>query len=41
MNKKRVAILATGGGSNLQALLDAMKDLVFPAVPVMVFLDKA
>ena len=39
--KKKVAILASGGGSNLQALLDAMKDPAYPAQAVLVFSDKA
>jgi phosphoribosylglycinamide formyltransferase-1 len=39
--KKKVAILASGGGSNLQALLDAMKEPGYPAEAVLVFSDKA
>jgi phosphoribosylglycinamide formyltransferase-1 len=39
--KKRVAFLASGGGSNLQALLDAMRAEDYPAQPVLVFSDKA
>jgi phosphoribosylglycinamide formyltransferase-1 len=39
--KKRVAFLASGGGSNLQALLDAMQAPDFPAEPVLVFSDKS
>src|SRR3954462_6218370 len=39
--KKKVAILASGGGSNLQALLDAMDDPAYPAQAVLVFSDKA
>ena len=41
MPKKRVAIFASGSGSNLQALLDAMKEPGFPAEPVLVFSNKA
>src|SRR6266446_9792349 len=40
MTKKRVAIFASGSGSNLQALLDAMQAPDFPAEPVLVFSDK-
>lgn len=39
--KKRVAFLASGNGSNLQALLDAMQAPDFPAEPVLVLSDKA
>jgi len=38
--RKRAAFLASGGGSNLQALLDAMQAPDFPAEPVLVFSDK-
>lgn len=41
MAKKRVAILASGGGSNLQALLDAMKDPSYPAEAVLILSNKA
>lgn len=36
MNKKRVAILASGGGSNAEALLKAMQEPSFPATPVLI-----
>jgi phosphoribosylglycinamide formyltransferase-1 len=39
--KKRVAIFASGGGSNAQALLDGMAEPGFPAVAVLVFSNKA
>ncbi|HTB34382.1 MAG TPA: phosphoribosylglycinamide formyltransferase [bacterium] len=35
--KKRIAILASGGGSNAAALMKAMQDPGFPAEAVMVF----
>jgi phosphoribosylglycinamide formyltransferase-1 len=38
--KKRVAILASGGGSNCQALLDAMRAPGYPAEAVVVFSNK-
>jgi phosphoribosylglycinamide formyltransferase-1 len=38
--KKRVAIFASGSGSNLQALLDAMKAPDFPAEAVLVVSNK-
>jgi phosphoribosylglycinamide formyltransferase-1 len=41
MTKKRVAILASGSGSNLQVLLDAMAAPDYPAEPVLVFSNKA
>lgn len=37
MNKKRIAILASGGGSNAGALLRAMQAPDFPAEAVLVF----
>ena len=40
MTKKRIAIFASGGGSNAQALLDAMKDPSFPAEPALIFSNK-
>ncbi len=40
MTKKRVAFFASGSGSNLQALLDAMAAPDFPAEPVLVVSDK-
>jgi phosphoribosylglycinamide formyltransferase-1 len=40
MPKKRVALFASGGGSNAQALLDAMKEPSFPAEPVLLFSNK-
>jgi len=39
--KKRTAIFGSGGGSNAQALLDAMKDPAYPAEPVLIFSNKA
>ena len=36
MKKKRIAILASGGGSNAEALLKAMQEPSFPATPVLV-----
>lgn len=38
--KKRVAILASGGGSNAEALLKAMQDPAYPAECVLVFSNK-
>jgi phosphoribosylglycinamide formyltransferase-1 len=38
---KRVAIFASGGGSNAQALLDAMQDDGYPAQAVLLFSNKA
>lgn len=38
--KKRIAILASGGGSNAQALLDAMKAPDYPAECVLIFSNK-
>ncbi len=38
--KKRVAFLASGGGSNFQALLQAMAGPEYPAEPVLLFSDK-
>jgi len=38
--KKRIAILASGGGSNAQALLDAMKSPDYPAECVLIFSNK-
>jgi phosphoribosylglycinamide formyltransferase-1 len=40
MEKKRVAVFASGGGSNLQALLDAAAAPDYPARIVLVFSDK-
>jgi len=39
--KKRIAIFGSGGGSNAQALLDAMKDPSYPAEAVLIFSNKA
>jgi phosphoribosylglycinamide formyltransferase-1 len=39
--KKRVAVLASGGGSNLQALMEAMEAPDYPAECVLVFSNKA
>ena len=36
MTKKRIAILASGGGSNAEALLKAMQEPSFPATPVLI-----
>jgi phosphoribosylglycinamide formyltransferase-1 len=36
MKKKRIAFLASGGGSNVEALLKAMQDPAYPAEPVLV-----
>ena len=38
--KKRIAILASGGGSNAEALLKAMQDPAYPAACVLVFSNK-
>lgn len=38
--KKRIAFLASGGGSNVEALLKAMQDPGYPAEPVLVFSNK-
>ncbi|HTB21583.1 MAG TPA: phosphoribosylglycinamide formyltransferase [bacterium] len=38
--KKRVALLASGGGSNAEALLKAMREPGFPAEPVLVFCNR-
>jgi phosphoribosylglycinamide formyltransferase 1 len=38
--KKRVALLASGGGSNVEALILAMRDPSFPAEPVLVFSNR-
>lgn len=38
--KKRIAILASGGGSNAEALLKAMRDPAYPAACVLVFSNK-
>jgi phosphoribosylglycinamide formyltransferase 1 len=38
--KQRVAIFASGGGSNAQALMDAMRAPEFPAEAVLLFSDK-
>lgn len=35
--KKRIAILASGGGSNAEALLRAMQEPSYPAIPVLIF----
>jgi phosphoribosylglycinamide formyltransferase-1 len=40
MQKKRVAILASGGGSNAEVLMNAMADPAFPAQAVLVFSNK-
>ncbi len=40
-NKLRVAVLASGRGSNLQALIDAAQDPSFPAEIIGVLSDKA
>lgn len=39
--KKRIAFLASGGGSNVEAILKAMQDPAYPAEPVMVLSNKA
>src|SRR5580700_4803970 len=39
--KKRVAILASGGGSNAQARMEAMQAEDFPAEAALLFSDKA
>ena len=36
ITKKRIAILASGGGSNAEALLKAMQEPGFPATPVLI-----
>lgn len=38
--RKRVALFASGGGSNAEALILAMRDPAFPAEPVLVFSDR-
>lgn len=38
--KKRIAILASGGGSNAEALLKAMQDPAYPAECVVIFTNK-
>jgi phosphoribosylglycinamide formyltransferase-1 len=38
--KKKIAILASGGGSNAEALLKAMQDPAYPAQCVLVFSNK-
>lgn len=38
--KKRIALLASGGGSNAEALLKAMQDPAFPAEAVLVFSNR-
>ena len=38
--KKRVAVLASGNGSNLQALIDAAKQPDYPAVISLVISDQ-
>lgn len=40
MRKLPIAVLISGSGSNLQALIDACKDEQFPATIVMVFSNK-
>ncbi len=40
MSKKRVAVLISGSGSNLQALMDASKDPSYPAEIVLVISNK-
>jgi len=40
MKKKRVALLASGSGSNVEALLVAMQDPAFPAEAVLVFSNR-
>jgi phosphoribosylglycinamide formyltransferase-1 len=37
---KRVALLASGGGSNAEALMEAMREPGFPARPVLVFSNR-
>ncbi len=39
--KKRIAIFGSGGGSNAQVLLDAMKEPGYPAEAVLIFSNKA
>jgi phosphoribosylglycinamide formyltransferase-1 len=41
MKKKRVAFLASGGGSNVEAILQAMQDPGYPAEPVLIFSNNA
>lgn len=41
MTKKRIAIFGSGGGSNAQVLLDAMKEPGYPAEAVLIFSNKA
>jgi len=41
MSKKRIAVLISGSGSNLQALIDACADADFPARIVLVISNKA
>ncbi len=41
MNKRRVAVLISGNGSNLQALIDAASDAGYPAQVVLVISNKA
>jgi phosphoribosylglycinamide formyltransferase 1 len=38
--KKRIALLASGNGSNVEALLTAMQEPDFPAEPVLVFCNR-
>lgn len=40
MNRLRLAILISGRGSNMEALLEAAKDPVYPARPVLVLSNK-
>jgi phosphoribosylglycinamide formyltransferase-1 len=40
MKRKRVAFLASGGGSNVEALLQAMADPGYPAEAVLVFCNR-
>jgi phosphoribosylglycinamide formyltransferase-1 len=38
--RKRLAVLVSGGGTNLQAILDAAADPTYPAEPVVVLADR-
>ena len=40
MSKKRIAFLASGGGSNVEAILNAMQDPTYPAEPVLIFSNR-
>lgn len=38
--KKRIAFLASGSGSNVEAILQAMKDPAYPAEPVLILTNR-